>query len=207
MVLDTRLLFGPLAALIFVVGTVVLGLWVPDYSAIRQTVSEIGEMASPMRWPFAGLLFTLTLCLLVFASGVWRVSRSAGRNTLSAICLAWMAIAVAALGVFAFPHPLHGVFGLSELLAYQAPLAFALAWRSEPRMRPAVTFSILMYVLLLASITANLSTLARDSALWNTIKPVYGLVQRSLFICFFLWVAGAGWLLWRCAGLERRSAT
>jgi hypothetical protein len=63
-----------------------------------------------------------------------------------------------------------------------------------------------MYVLLLASITVNLSTLARDSALWNTIQPCYGLVQRSLFACFFLWVAGAGWLLWRWAGMEQRSA-
>jgi hypothetical membrane protein len=203
---DARLLFGPLAALILAIGIVVLGLLVPGYSATRQTVSEIGEMASPMRWPFTALLLILALCLLVFTSGVWRASRRAGRNITSVICLAWMAIAVAALGVLAFPHPLHGIFGLSQMIGYQAPLAFALAWRGEPRMRQAAAFSMLMYVLLLLSTAVNLSTVARDSGLWNAIQPFYGLVQRSLFVCFFGWVAGAGWMLWRGAGLEQRSS-
>lgn len=202
---DTRLLFGPLAALLFVLGIVVLGLFVPGYSAVRQTVSEIGEMSSPMRWPFAGLTFALGLCLLVFASGVWRAASGSGRNTVSALCIGWMGIAVAALGYFAYPHPLHGILGLTELIAYQAPLSLALACRHEPSLRRVARFSIVMYVLLLISIAINLSTLARDSALWNAISPVYGLVQRSLFVCFFGWIAGAGWLLWRRTGLAERS--
>lgn len=36
---------------------------------------------------------------------------------------------VSEMGIFGFPHPLPNLFGESELLAYQAPLALALAWR------------------------------------------------------------------------------
>jgi len=194
---DTRLLFGPLAALILVFGVIGLGWLVPGYDAARQTVSEIGEMASPMRWPFAALLWAIASCLLMFANGVWHAARTGGHSIVGVVCVVWMAVAVAALGWFAFPHPWHGIFGLSELIAYQAPLVFALAWRHEPRLRPMAAFSILMYVLLLASVAVNLSTLARDSLLWNTIRPFYGLVQRSLFVCFFAWVGGTGWMLWR----------
>ena len=110
-----------------------------------------------------------------------------------------MGVAAGALGWFAFPHPLHNVFGLSELIGYQAPLAFALAWRNDPRAGSAVRFSWLMYVLLLISLAFNLTAIARSGTLWNDIRPFYGLVQRSLFLCFFLWSAGAGWMLWRRA--------
>lgn len=66
-------------------------------------MSEIGEMGSPARFPFTIMLCCVALCLLVFAAGV---------------------------GIFAFPHPLHNIFGESELIGYQAPVAFALTWRA-----------------------------------------------------------------------------
>ena len=37
-----------------------------------------------------------------------------------------MALPAAGIGVFAYPHPAHNVFGMSELIGYQAPLVFAL---------------------------------------------------------------------------------
>jgi hypothetical protein len=57
-----------------------------------------------------------------------------------------------------------------------------------------------MYVLVLISLAFNLTVLVRSGEIWNDIKPVYGLVQRSLFFCFFIWSAGTGWLLWRRSG-------
>jgi hypothetical membrane protein len=193
---DSRLLFAPLAAAIFAVGIVVLALLVPGYSQVHQTVSEIGEMDSPMRWPFAAMLFVVAGCLIVFALGLHAASVRARHNTLSAYLSGWMAIAAAAIGAFAFPHPLHNVFGLSELIAYQAPLAFALAWRNDPGARRAIGFSWLLYALIWISLALNLSTLDRGGALFAEIRPVYGLVQRSLFACFFVWAAGVGWTLW-----------
>jgi hypothetical membrane protein len=194
---DARLLFGPLALVIFALGILILPLFVPGYDQVRQTVSEIGEMDSPMRWPFAALLWTVAACLIVFALALRRASRDGRHNALSAYLTIWMGIAAAALGWFAFPHPLHNVFGESELIGYQAPLAFALAWRRDPRARRAVAFSWIMYVLLWISLVFNMAQIVHGGALWHDIKPFYGLVQRSLFACFFVWSAGTGWLLWR----------
>ncbi len=194
---DSRLLFGPLAAAIFAIGIVVLALLVPGYDQIRQTVSEIGEIDSPMRWPFAAMLWVVAACLIVFALALRRASLDARHNTVAAYLAAWMAVVSVAIGFFAFPHPLHNPFGESELIAYQAPLAFALAWRNDPRGRGVVAFSWLMYVLLWISLGFNMAKITGSGTLWNDIKPFYGLVQRSLFACFFIWIAGAGLALWR----------
>jgi hypothetical membrane protein len=194
---DLRLLFGPLAAVMFTIGIIALALLVPSYDQIRQTVSEIGEMDSPMRWPFTAMLCVVAACVAVFAIALRRASLDARHNTVSAWLTDWMAVVSIAIGIFAFPHPLHNVFGMSELIAYQAPLAFALAWRNDPRGRGVVSFSWLMYLLLWISLAFNMAQIIHGGALWNTIKPFYGLVQRSLFACFFIWIAGVGFALWR----------
>jgi hypothetical membrane protein len=194
---DNRLLFGLLGLVIFLAGLLALPPLVPGYDSVRQTVSEIGEMDSPMRWPFAAMLFAVAICMAVFALGLRSASIHARRNSFSAWLAAWMGVAAGALGYFAFPHPLHNVFGLSELIGYQAPLAFALAWRNAPRANSAVRFSWLMYGLLLISLALNLTAIVRSGTIWNDIRPFYGLVQRSLFLCFFVWSAGTGWMLWR----------
>ena len=108
-----------------------------------------------------------------------------------------MALSAAGVGIFAFPHPLHNVFGESELIGYQAPLAFALTWRSDPKAKRAVAFSWIMFALIWISIALNLGTLDRHSAIWAEIKPVYGLIQRSLFAAWFCWCAVLGLLLRR----------
>jgi hypothetical membrane protein len=197
---DNRLLFGPLAAGILATGIVGLALMVPDYSQIRQTVSEIGEMDSPARIPFMIMLCVVAACLLVFASGVRAASIRAGHGTVSAYLIGCLALAAAGVGIFAFPHPLHNVFGESELIGYQAPLAFALAWRSDTKASRLVAYSWILFALIWVSIGLNLSTLARHSAFWAETKPIYGLVQRSLFAAWFSWCAGIGIMLWRQDG-------
>ena len=194
---DHRLLFGPLAAVILAVGIVGLGLLVSDYSPVRQTVSEIGEMDSPARVPFTLMLCSVAACLIVFACGVRAVSMRAGHGTASAYLIGCMALAAAGVGIFAFPHPLHNIFGESELIGYQAPLAFALAWRGDMKARRLVAFSWVLFALIWVSIGLNLSSLMRHSSIWAEIKPFCGLVQRSLFAAWFTWCAGIGLLLWR----------
>jgi Protein of unknown function (DUF998) len=193
---DIRLLFGPLAAGILGVGIVGLGLLVPEYSPVRQTVSEIGEMDSPARIPFAIMLCSVAACLLIFAGGVRTASVKAGHGTMSAYLIGFMALAAAGVGIFAFPHPLHNVFGESELIGYQAPLAFALAWRRD-KARSLVIFSWILFALVWISIGLNLASVVRQGHLWSEIKPIYGLVQRSLFAAWFTWCAGLGLLLFR----------
>ena len=203
---DFRLLFGPFAALLLALGIALLPLLLTDYDSVRQTVSEIGEMDSPARVPFAIMLCAVAALLIVFASGVRDVSLAAGRSPLAAYFIVFAAISAAGVGLFAFPHPLHNVFGLSETVGYQAPLVMALTWRGDKRASGLVRLSWIMFVLVWAAIALNLATLDRHGALFTFERPFYGLVQRSLFATWFAWVALAGlWLYRRTAQASARS--
>jgi hypothetical protein len=193
----SRLLFGPLATAILAAGVIGLAFMVPGYSPVHQTVSEIGEVGSPARIPFAVLLCAVSLCLLVFASGVRHVALSSRRSPAAAYLIACMAVSAGGVGLFAFPHPLHNVFGMSEMIGYQAPLAMALTWRRDAQGRPLAIFSWVCFALVWLTIALNLSSLDRHGALWAALNPFYGLVQRSLFLAWFAWAAGAGLMLFR----------
>ncbi len=204
MKLQTRALFGPLAAGLLLIGVVGLAFLVPGYSAVRQTVSEIGEVGSPMRAPFTALLFAVAACLAVFATALGGFARAIGRSQVPAWLTGFMAISTAGVGFFSFPHPLHNVFGLSELIGYQAPLFLALLWRREPAARALAGFSAAMAVVVWIAIVVNLLPIFRPPAIWPYLKPALGLVQRALFAAWFAWCAGAGLLLAR--RLEREAA-
>jgi hypothetical protein len=135
--------------------------------------------------------------LLVFASGVRAVSIKAGHGRLAAYLIGSMALSAAGVGLFPFPHPLHNVFGKSELIGYQAPLALALGWRNDSRAGRLVSFSWILFALIWISIVLNLTSLDRHGPIWAYMKPIYGLVQRSLFATWFSWCAVVGVLLWR----------
>jgi hypothetical membrane protein len=187
-----RLLFGPLAAVILASGIAGLALLIPEYSHVRQTVSEIGEIGSPARVPFAVMLCCVAACVLVFASAVWDLSIAEHHSPFAAYLIAFMALSAVGVGVFAYPHPLHNVFGLSELIGYQAPLVFALTWKRDPRAKPLIAASWILYVLICVAIAANLSSLDRQGLIWAYVKPVYGIAQRSLFAAWFGWCALVG---------------
>jgi hypothetical membrane protein len=165
-----RLLFGPIAGAIFFVGITGLALLVPGYSQVRQTVSEIGEVGSTARVPFAITLCCVAACIMVFALGVRDISVELGHSQLAAYFIGFMALPAAGTGIFAYPHPLHNVFGLSELISYQAPLVLALTWRRNPRARPLVSLSWILYLIICAAIALNLSRLTdkdRFGHTWN----------------------------------------
>jgi hypothetical protein len=120
-----------------------------------------------------------------------------------------MALSGVGVAAFAYPHPLHNVFGLSETIGYQAPLFFALTWRRDPRARTLVALSWISYVLICVAIALNLSVLYSHGVVWAYVKPVFGLAQRALFAAWFGWCATVGLLLFqsKCQGLsdhERR---
>jgi hypothetical membrane protein len=203
---DNRLLFAPLGAVILSGAILALPSLVPGYNSIHQTVSEIGEVGSPARLPFTVMLCLVAACLLVFATAVHERSRIAGCAPWPAYLIACMAISAAGVGIFAFPHPLHNVFGLSELIGYQAPLAFALAWRRHPASKALVDFSWVMFILVWLAIALNMSSLVRQGAVWEFLKPGYGLVQRALFAVWFAWAATVGVMLWRWDPHSRNAA-
>jgi multidrug transporter EmrE-like cation transporter len=195
-----RLLFGPLAAAILAFGIASLAPLIPGYSHMHQTVSEIGEIGSPARVPFAIMLFCVAACILVFASAVRDVSVAAHHSQLAAYLIGFMAVPAAGTAIFAHPHPLHNIFGISELIAYQAPLVFALTWRGDPRAKILVASSWLLFVLIWVAIALNLSSIDRQGAIWAYVKPVYGIAQRTLFAAWFGWCAVVGMLLFQRVG-------
>jgi len=168
---------------------------VPGYSQVHQTVSEIGEVDSPARIPFAIMLCAVAACIVVFAAAIWLQSIKAGHSAVAAYFIGFMSVSVCGVAVFAYPHPLHSPFGLSELVGYQAPLVLALTWRGDPRFRTVVRLSWIFFILMWIAIALNLGTLDRHGALWAFEKPLYGLVQRALFVVWFGWCAVIGLLL------------
>lgn len=191
------LLSGPLAALILAAGVAGLPSLVPGYDSLRQTVSEIGEVGSPAQIPFTATLLIVAACLLVFAAALRSAARDARVSALPAYLVACSSISAAGVGWFAYPHPLHNVFGPSELIGYQAPLALALAWRRAPRSRPLLAFSSAMAIVLWLAIIANLAVFDRNGAIWTYERSVYGVIQRALFAAYFCWCAGTGLWLYR----------
>ena len=194
MSLRSRLWFGPLAAITLLLGIFGLGLLLPGYDQVRQTVSEIGEEGSPARIPFTIMLCIVAAFLLIFASALKQTSRESHDSALVAYFVGFMGISAAGVGVFAYPSPMHNVFGMSELIGYQAPLVLALTWGRDT-WSSAVRFSWVMYALIVLAIGANLSVLDRNGALWAHEKPVYGIVQRALFAVWFFWCAGTAGLV------------
>jgi hypothetical protein len=192
-----RLLFGPLAGLILAFGIAGLALLIPGYNHIHQTVSEIGEIGSPARVPFAIMLFCVAACILIFASGIRDVSVAADHCQLAAYLTGFMAIPAAGIGLFAYPHPLHNLFGMSELIGYQAPLAFALTWRRDAEEKTLVLLSWIFSALIWGAIVLNLSPFVRS--VWIYVKPFHGLAQRALFAAWFGWCAVVGVLLFQSA--------
>jgi len=185
-----RASFGLAAVVVLWAGFLLLPLMVPGYDWVRQTVSEIGQHGSPMRGPFATMLCVFAACLLVFAWALRDVARKFGASTAVAYVTGFMAISSVGVGIFAYPHPLHGDFGLSEIVGYQAPWVLALTWRRVKQVRGLVTFSWLMAVIVWCAILANLSALDFSGWLWHLERPVYGIVQRSLFFTWSVWLAG-----------------
>jgi hypothetical membrane protein len=186
---------GPYAAIIFAATLIGLPLLLPDYSSVHQTVSEIGEVGSPVQLPFTLCLCAVALCVAVFAWELRDASRQYVKSSIGAYLVACMAVSTAGVGIFSFPHPLHNVFGPSEIIGYQAPLVLAWTWRGDPRTGGIAKFSWIMGALVWLAILANCATFDHDGALWAFEKPFYGLVQRALFVPWFVWAAGVGMML------------
>jgi hypothetical membrane protein len=194
---DARLLYGPAAGILFCAGTLGLATLVPGYSHIRQTVSEIGEMTSPARIPFAILLCGIAICTFLFALALRDRSHALGHSGAAAYLIAVMGLSVTGVGLFAYPHPLHNVFGLSELIGYQAPMVLALSWKGDARVKSPIYLSWVLYLLICLAIALNLTPLSGPGILWAYLRPMHGLIQRALFGAWFSWCFIIGLVLFQ----------
>lgn len=186
------LLGGPATALAFGVGVTWLGLATPGYSAVRQTVSELGPRGGKGRAALAGLNLIIALAAAGFACGLAAVATHARWTNTPAYFMGLYAVLAVGLAAFPSGDRLHNVFGLLQTFPFVgAPLSVALGWRGLGVLIP-ISWAAL--VLLAGAMALNLAP-AFSPRLAKAFAPVYGLVQRSLFVAWYGWCAVLGLLL------------
>jgi len=191
---ETRLAFGPIAAVIFFVGVAGLALLIPGYSHVHQDISTIGRAGTPLRIPFAVVIACYACSLLIFATGILRTAIKRAAPRLPAYMMGYYALTQLGIAIFATPHPLHNVFGILSMLGYLTPLVLASTWgRVGPR-----SLIIVSYVLgfvVFVSIVLGLSELFPQLGVWQLVSPWPGMVQRLLVAGWLPWMAVTGVLM------------
>ncbi len=189
--LRTRLLFGPIAALVFVLGTISVALFLPGYSHVRQDVSEIGALGTPTRLAFAILVYGVALCLAIFAWGLRDFGQARGLSPFPAFLIGFVVVSEIGIATFATPDPLHEPFGLLSLIGFQAPGALTLMWRRDPNLKRLAAVSWICFLGLWVA-TALILAPGFSPPLAERMAPVAGLAQRTLFVAWFGWCAYVG---------------
>jgi hypothetical protein len=177
----------------FIIGSLLLGSLLPDYSHVSQTVSEIGERGSPLMMPWHLFSVSIGLLMILFASGIILFAKQNKLSILPGIFMLFYGISQFGIGFYPSPHSLHNVFGLSMTIGYFAPLVFALSWKNKLG-KGFKNISILTFILIILGIFLNLTP-----AFAPTLYPLeyYGIVQRFLLFTFY---AYSGYVSVRCVG-------
>ena len=192
------LLFGALAGIVFFTTVYVLAAFLSDYSHISETVSEIGEIGSPVAMPFQVAMLAVNLCVILFAVGLFHFAIANSISVVPAFFVAWFGLVDIGTNIFPSPHPLHNVFGLSLTIGYLAPLVLAIAWRRSDTARSIASISWFVAALVFVSIFLNISP-----AFNRGLYPLeyYGIVQRSALVLIYGWFA---WVCLRCLSISDR---
>jgi hypothetical protein len=194
------LLGGPAAALVFGLGVTCLGAATPGYSAVRQTISELGPHGGRGRMALAGLNLIIALAAVVFAGGLAVIARQASWTATPAYFMGLYAVLAGGLAAFPSGYPsrvfprlgLHNVVGLLQTFPFVgAPLSVALEWREVGVLTP-ISWAAL--VLIIVTMALNLAP-AFSAPVAKAFAPVYGLIQRSMFVTWYGWCAILGLLL------------
>ena len=188
---------GALAGLLFFATVYGLAPSVPDYSHISDTVSEIGQIGSPVEQSYRLAMLIVDACVVTLGFALYSFARSSNASTLPAVLIAYFGFMQMGLHIYPSPHSLHNIFGLALIIGYMAPLALAISWRKYGELRDLVRFSWLMAILLVASIFLNISPLFATE-----LYPLeyYGLVQRSALLLIFSWFASIAAMVYKRSG-------
>ena len=175
----------------FIIGSLLLGSMLPDYSHVSQTVSEIGERGSPLMMPWHLFSVSIGFLMILFASGIILFAKQNKLSILPGIFILSYGISQFGIGFYPSPDPLHNVFGLSMTLGYFSPLVFALSWKNKLG-NEFNSISILTFILIILGIFLNLTPVFAP-----TLYPLeyYGIVQRFLLFTFYVY---CGFVSIRC---------
>ena len=174
---------GWITSIAFILGTYILGSQLEDYSAISQTVSEIGEEGSPLYLQWQIFSTGIGCLLILYGIGIVSFAKKNELSVVPGIFILLAGLSQFGIGIFPSPHPLHNVFGLSLTLGYFSPLLFALLWKNQLGMK-FKRLSLISFILIVLGIFLNLSP-----AFSPTLYPLeyYGIVQRFLLFTFYIY--------------------
>ena len=190
-----RLWCGPIMGSAFIVVTLLLAAFLPGYSLIRQTVSEIGGVGSPLRWPYSSFLLIEAGLAALFGSALLSASRSAGLSRWPALLLWIEAACYAGLAAYPTPHPLHNLFGLLQVVGYSAMLAGWLAWRRDVRLAGLAGLSgglFLIFVVLFFGWIGLLIASIHNPPMLKLLVATQGLSQRAYIYTLPIWAVAVG---------------
>jgi len=172
---------GWIAGASFIIGSLLLGSLLPDYNPVSQTVSEIGQIGSPLAMPWHIFSVSIGLLIILFSVGIILFARQNKLSILPGIFILSYGISQFGIGFYPSPHSLHNVFGLSMTIGYFSPLVFALSWKTKLS-KNFRNISFLSFILIIFGIFLNLSP-----AFDPTLYPLeyYGIVQRFLLFTFY----------------------
>jgi len=175
-------------AMAFILGTLLFGFALDNYSFVSQTLSEIGSMSSPFRFQFQVFKILIASLILIFSVLVLKYARRNKVSIIPAILLLCFGISDLGIALFPTPHTLHNVFGLSMTLGYLSPLFFALLWPNTVS-KNFKLISLVFFLVILIGIFLNLSP-----AFYSDLYPLkyYGLVQRFLVFTMFIYITYLG---------------
>lgn len=175
---------GWVGASVFIIGSLLLGSLLPDYNAVSQTVSEIGQEGSVLYNPWQIFTVSVGVLLILFSVGIYSFARQHKLSVLPGLFLLAAGISQFGIGLYPSPHHLHNVFGLSMILGYLSPIVIALSWKIKLG-KNFQRISYLTFILIMIGIFLNLSP-----AFAPELYPLayYGLVQRFLLYTFYTYV-------------------
>lgn len=176
---------GWITAVLFIAGSLVLGSILADYSFISQTVSEIGQEGSPLKFIWQLFSLLVGLLLILFSLGIISFARRNKWSVVPGLFVLFAGLSQFGIALFPSPHPLHNVFGLSMTIGYFSPLVFFLLWKDKLG-ASFKWYSLLAFILIQLGIFLNLSPMFAPD-----LYPLeyYGLVQRFLLFTFYLYLA------------------
>jgi len=174
---------GWITLIAFILGTFILGSLLEGYSAISQTVSEIGEEGSPLYLQWQIFSIGIGCLLILFGIGIISFAKKKELSLVPGIFILFAGLSQFGIGFFPSPHPLHNVFGLSMTLGYFSPLVFALGWKNQLGLK-FKRLSLIAFILIVLGIFLNLTP-----AFAPSLYPLeyYGIVQRFLLFTFYIY--------------------
>lgn len=195
------LVSGGLAALTYTIAVVLGGLLWPEYSHLRQAISELIGTQAPNKALLDPFFAIYNLLVIAFAFGLLQLTRSI--ESKGRVFGVWGARILLAQGLFGFAtlffpqEPIGGALsisgtmhivlaGLSSLTTMLAMLFFGLWLRNLPGHR---NLSVISFILLAVVFVSG------GSAVYGvaTSHPLAGLFERVTIFGFMLWLLALSW--------------